>query len=257
MHGWSPTQYLAFEDERTRPVRDLLAAVPTATARRVVDIGCGPGNSTEVLARRFPEAVVEGLDSSPAMLDAARARLPGVRFTQADIRTWADAEPCDAILANAVLQWLPDHATLLPALMTHLGPGGSLCVQMPDNLAEPTLVAIRETAAAGPWADRLAGVEGTRTPLGSPAWYHATLRPHAARVDVWRTTYHHLLADAHAVVEWFRGSALRPYLERLGEGERERFLERYEAAVAAALPALPGGAVLLPFPRLFIVATRA
>lgn len=256
MHTWSPAQYLAFEEERTRPVRDLLAAVPATTVRRVVDIGCGPGNSTEVLAQRFPEAAVHGIDSSPAMLETARARLPGVCFRHEDIRTWRDPGPYDVILANAVLQWLPGHASLLPALAARLAGGGSLCVQMPDNLDEPALRAIRDIARDARWAERLGGIAETRAEIGPPDWYYGVLRAAASRVDIWRTTYHHPLADAGAVVAWFRGSALRPYLERLTESERQAFLERYARAVEAALPPLPGGGVLLPFPRLFIVATR-
>jgi trans-aconitate 2-methyltransferase len=256
MHNWSPAQYLAFEDERTRPVRDLLAAVPTAVVRRVVDIGCGPGNSTEVLAARFPAAEVSGIDSSPEMVDAARRRLPAVAFALADIREWPDPGPYDVILANAVFQWLPDHEGLLPSLAARLAPGGSLCVQMPDNLDEPALRAIREIAADGPWAEQLRGVDQTRTPIGSAAWYYGVLHRHVSRVDVWRTTYHHRLADPRAVVEWFRGSALRPYLEPLATEAREAFLERYTRAIEAVCPTLSGGGVLLPFPRLFIVATR-
>jgi trans-aconitate 2-methyltransferase len=253
---WSPTQYLAFEDERTRPVRDLLAAVPDGAVRRAVDLGCGPGTSTEVLRARFPQAEVHGVDSSQSMVDAARERLPGVRFEIGDIRDWADPGPYDVILANAVLQWLPDHDALLPTLALRLSPGGSLCVQMPDNLDEPALRLMRQIARDGPWAGRLLAADAARTPLGPPAWYHAVLRPHCRRVDVWRTTYHHLLADHHAVVEWFLGSALRPYLAPLTPDEREEFLARYERSVSALVPPLAGGGVLLPYPRLFLVATR-
>ena len=131
---WSAGQYLKFEDERTRPVRDLLAAVPATTVRRAVDLGCGPGNSTELLAARFPEAEITGIDSSPDMLAAARARLPALRFATANIETWDDPGPWDVMLANAVMQWLPDHARLLPGLVARLAEGGSLAVQMPVNL---------------------------------------------------------------------------------------------------------------------------
>ena len=255
--SWSPTQYAAFEDERTRPSRDLVAAIPWAPGDRMCDLGCGPGNSTEVLTARFPDAVIEGVDSSADMVAAARARMPGVRFTVADIQAWDDPGPFGVLLANAVLQWLPDHAALLPRLLARLAPGGSLAVQMPDNLDEPAHRLMREAAADGPWAAKLAGAAGIRTEMGPPGWYYGVLRPGCSRVDVWRTTYHHVLpGGADAVVEWFKGSGLRPFLALLDGAERAGFLARYRASVADAYPTLPDGAVLLPFPRLFMVGTR-
>ena len=166
--SWSARQYLRFEAERTRPVRDLLAAVPNTDVRAAVDLGCGAGNSTEMLAARFPHATVSGLDNSSDMLAAARKRLPNVRFAEADIGSWADEGPFDVILANAVLQWLPDHERLLPDLAGRLAPGGSLAVQMPDNLDEPAHVLMREVAADGPWADKLRDVGGFRAKRRSP-----------------------------------------------------------------------------------------
>ncbi len=255
--SWSAKQYVAFEDERTRPVRDLLQAVPDTDARLAVDLGCGPGNSTEVLAARFPGASVTGLDSSPDMIAAARKRLPRSTFTVAAVEAWDPPGPFDAILANAVLQWVPDHAALLPRLVGKLAPRGSLAVQMPDNLDQPAHRLMRHIATAGPWAARLAAAAEARTGLQGADWYYALLRPHCAKVDVWRTTYHHPLAGgAAAVVEWFKGSGLRPFLDPLDQAEHAAYLDRYTAAVAGAYPTLPDGAVLLPFPRFFIVATR-
>lgn len=254
---WSARQYTKFEDERTRPVRDLIAGIPTAVVARAVDIGCGPGNSTELLHARFPGAAVTGLDSSPDMVAAARKRLPGIGFEIADIGAWADPGPYDVILANAVLQWVPGHERLLPALVAKLAPGGSLAVQMPDNLDEPAHVLMREVAAEGPWAAKLANAAKSRVPRHGAERYYALLRDRVAGLDVWRTTYHHPLAGgANAVVEWFKGSGLRPYVDPLDADERAAYLARYEAAIAKAYPALPDGTVLLPFPRLFIVATR-
>jgi len=255
--SWSAKQYVAFEDERTRPARDLLAAIPTAQARAVVDIGCGPGNSTELLVQRFPEATVSGLDSSADMIAAARKRLPDVQFEVAEIDKWANAGPFDVIFANAVLQWVPDHASLLPALASRLSGGGSLAIQMPDNLNEPSHRLMREVAANGPWASKLAGAAGQRTDMANASEFFAMLRPDCARVDVWRTTYHHQLpGGAAGVVEWFKGSGLIPFLSPLTEEEQAQYLQRYLAQVAKAYPALADGSVLLPFPRLFIVATR-
>lgn len=255
--SWSPAQYGAFEDERTRPSRDLVAAISDTAASRMCDLGCGPGNSTEVLAARFRNAAVEGVDSSSDMVAAARARLPGIRFTVAGIEAWDDPGPFGVLLANAVLQWLPDHAALLPRLAARLARGGSLAVQMPDNLDEPAHRLMREAAADGPWAGKLAGAAGMRTEMGTPDWYYRVLRAGCSRVDVWRTTYHHVLpGGADAVVEWFKGSGLRPFLAPLDEAEQAGFLARYRAGVADAYPVLPDGAVLLPFPRLFMVGTR-
>ncbi len=253
---WSAAQYTRFETERSRPCADLLARVGPAGVSSAVDLGCGPGNSTELLQRRYPDAEIIGIDSSPDMLEAARRRLPGIRFAQADIARWDDPGPFDVILANAALQWVPDHETLFPALLRRLAPRGRLAVQMPDNLDEPSHRLMRETAAEGPWAERLAGAADARAPRHSPEWYFRLLGGKGASVDIWRTTYFHRLEGAAAVVEWVKATGLRPFLEPLGEAERVDYLARYEARIAAAYPALPDGSVLLPFPRLFMVAIR-
>jgi trans-aconitate 2-methyltransferase len=248
-------QYVTFEDERTRPVRNLVAAIPNTQVHTAIDIGCGPGNSTEVLGKRYPDAAIRGLDSSSDMVEAARKRLPQFQFTLADAQTWEEAGPFDVILANASLQWTRDHHILFPRLVSKLSEGGSLAVQMPDNMDDPAHRLIRDVAAEAPWADKLANVK--RTPRESPTWYYELLRPHCTRVDVWRTVYYHPLAGGvAAIVEWFKGSALRPYLEPLSETERADFLTRYERAVAATHPPMIDGSVMLPFPRVFMVATR-
>jgi trans-aconitate 2-methyltransferase len=248
-------QYVQFENERTRPVMDLLAAVPHTTIRTAIDLGCGPGNSTEALAARAPGAEIRGLDSSADMIEAARERLPEVRFDVADLTTWDDPGPYDLILSNATLQWLPAHETLFPKIVGTLAHGGHLAVQMPDNLDEPSHRLMREVGEAGPWADKVKGA--SRTERFDPRRYYALLSPLCSRVDVWRTTYYHpLRGGADAIVEWFKGSALRPFLAALNDDERGDFLARYRNAVATGYPALDDGTVLLPFPRLFIVATR-
>lgn len=255
--SWSAKQYVAFEDERTRPVRDLLAALPPLNARSVIDLGCGPGNSTEVLAACFPQAQVAGIDSSADMVAAARRRLPHIRFVAEDVQSWPDPGPFDVILANAVLQWVPNHAALLPTLIARLAPSGALALQMPDNLDEPAHRLMREVAVSGPWAAKLAASTAARPLLASAAWYHELLRPLCSKVDLWRTTYYHFLhGGAQAVVEWFKGSGLRPFLEPLNGAERGAFLERYTAAIAQAYPPVADGSVLLPLPRLFIAAIR-
>jgi trans-aconitate 2-methyltransferase len=253
---WSAAQYLKFEDERTRPMRDLVQRVPLAWVSNSADIGCGPGNSTEVLRERYPEARIVGVDSSPDMIEAARKRLPDIAFEVADIREWRPKEPLDAILANAVLQWIPEHEALIPALIAKLKPGGALAVQMPDNLEEPSHRLMGEIAAHGPWAMKLKDAAKARAERHGAEWYFRLLRPHAPYVDVWRTTYFHPLAGAHAVVEWLKGTGLRPFLDPLEQSEQKAFLARYEVAIGKAYPAEADGTVLLPFPRLFFVAKR-
>ena len=255
--SWSAKQYVAFEDERTRPVRDLLAALPPIQAHSVIDLGCGPGNSTEALAACYPQATISGIDSSSDMIEAARRRLPHIGFAIADLQAWKDAGPFDVILANAVLQWVDNHESLLPRLVERLAPGGALAVQMPDNLDEPAHRLMREVAADGPWAAALAASSAARAPVPSAAWYYELLRPLCSKVDLWRTTYYHFLhGGAEAVVEWFKGSGLRPFLEPLNAAQRNQFLERYTAAIAKAYPKLSDGSVMLPFPRVFLTAIR-
>ncbi|WP_454745024.1 trans-aconitate 2-methyltransferase [Ciceribacter selenitireducens] len=255
--AWSATQYLKFEEERTRPARDLLAQVPLPTAERAYDLGCGPGNSTELLIERFGTGAVTGLDSDADMLDKARARLPGTPFVKADLSTWRPEAPADLLYANAVLQWLPDHLSLMESLIGHLAPGGVLAVQMPDNLDEPTHLLMEETGAAGPWAPAFAGGRLRRARLPSPAAYLERLSPKAARVDVWHTVYYHPMADAEAIVEWVKGTGLRPYLDGAGEEHAPAFLTDYTARIKRAYPPMADGRVLLKFRRLFVVAVKA
>ena len=255
MNDWSPTTYLRFEDERTRPARDLLAQVPASKVRRAIDMGCGPGNSTELVIARFPGAEVVGLDSSPAMLEEARNRLPGVHFEAADARTWVPGGDTDLVFANAIYQWVPDHLAQLPRVLAGLPAGGVLAVQMPDNVGEPSHQLMRAVAASGPWAERLG--DAARAPLPPVQAYYDALRPFAAHVDIWHTAYNHVLADAAAIVEWVKGTGLRPFVDPLGPAEREAFLAAYLERVAEAYPPAADGKVLLRFPRLFIVAQRS
>jgi len=253
---WSARQYLKFEDERTRPPRDLLAQVPLAAPQRVVDLGCGPGNSTELLIERYPQAEVIGLDSSPDMLRQARERLPTCSFEHADLASWVPQQPADLLFANAVFQWVPDHPTVLQRLLQALPQGGVLALQMPDNTNEPALALMRDVASAGPWAQTLAHAAAARDDLPTVANYYDLLRPHCSRLDIWHTVYNHVMAGPQAVVEWFKGSALRPFLSPLDEAMRAGFTADFTAGIAKAYPARFDGKVLLRFPRLFIVAVR-
>jgi trans-aconitate 2-methyltransferase len=253
---WQPERYLAFADQRTRPALDLLARVPLANPVRVADLGCGPGNSTALLAQRWPEAAVIGVDSSPEML--AQARASGVRATwiEADIGAWTPDCLVDLIYANAALQWLDHHATLLPWLLGQLRAAGVLAVQMPRNFEAPSHALLRATARSGPWADRLAGLLDQR-PVAAPAWYHDLLAPHAAALDIWETEYLHVLEGDDPVLNWTRGTALRPVMQALDAQQFAEFEADYGARLRAAYPRRADGRTLFPFRRLFIVARRS
>ncbi len=255
--GWDATLYLKYGDERTRPGRDLVAQVPLADPRLVYDLGCGPGNSTALLAERFPRAEIIGLDSSPDMLTQARRALPAARFEAADLATWRPQRRADLLFSNAVFQWVPNHRHVLAALMQALASGGCLAVQVPDNLAEPAQVLIRDIAEEGAWSKRLAGAEDARQTIAAPQAYYDLLRPFGARIDIWQTIYQHALADAPAIVEWMKATALRPYLALLDAAETQDFLAAYTERIAGAYPPCADGKVLLRFPRLFLVAIRA
>ena len=255
--AWDPALYRQFEDERTRPARELLARVPLTAPAQVYDLGCGPGNSTELLVQRFAKAAVVGTDNSKAMLASARERLPTCRFELSDIAHWQATAPPDLIYSNAALQWVADHETLIPRLFAQLAPGGVLAIQMPDNRDEPTHQLMRELAALAPWSGSIdaAVAQGTKS-LGLTDYYDL-LAPAAAEVDIWRTAYQHPMASPAKIVEWLRATGLKPFVDPLAGALRESFLAEYEARVARAYPERRDGRRLLGFPRLFIVARRA
>jgi len=256
MEDWSARQYLKFEDERTRPPRDLLAQVPLQRPRLAVDLGCGPGNSTELIVERFPQSEVIGLDSSPDMLRKARERLPQCDFVEADIASWTPDRAADLIFANAVMQWLPDHPAILRRLLAALPQGGVLAVQMPDNTREPALKFQQEVGESGPWKDHPEIQAAARDDLPPPEAYYDLLKPVASHIDIWHSVYNHVMASPAAIVEWFKGSSLQPFLSPLGAAERDKFLAAYTEKIAGAYKPRVDGKVLLRFPRLFIVAVR-
>ena len=256
MADWSAEQYLKFEDERTRPSRDLLEQIPLAEARRVIDIGCGPGNSTELLVRRWPQAEVIGIDTSADMLRQARERLPGRTFVEANVAHWVSPENTDVLFANAIFQWVPGHLRQLQRLLGALTPGGVLAVQMPDNLDEPAHVLMREVALLEPWRTTLAETARLRDTLPKPGVYYDALGPLCSRLEIWHTIYNHVLDDAAAIVEWVKGSGLRPFVDPLDPPERKAYLAEYTARIAASYLPQADGKVLLRFPRIFIVAVR-
>jgi len=256
MEDWSARQYLKFEDERTRPPRDLLAQVPLQRPRRVVDLGCGPGNSTALLVERYPQSEIVGLDSSPDMLRKARERLPQCRFVEADIARWQPEAGTDLVFGNAVMQWLPDHPAIMRRLLEGLPEGGVLAIQMPDNTREPSLRFQKEVGDSGPWQEHPEIKTAAREDLPTPEAYYDLLKPACRHIDIWHTVYNHVMASAQAITEWFKGSSLQPFLSPLDAADKEKFLAVYTRKIAGAYKPRFDGKVLLRFPRLFILAVR-
>ena len=250
---WNDAQYLKFGDERTRAARELLMRVPLERVERAVDLGCGPGNSTALLRERWPNARLSGVDNSPEMLERARRDFPAIEWILGDAGAYRASEPVDLLFANAVFHWLPDHATLFPSLIGQVKKGGVLAVQMPQSFEEPSHRLMREVRAR-----LLPGRSAVNaaTPVAGPAFYYDLLAPRATAVDIWRTTYEHVMPDAAAIVEWVKGTGLRPYLDGLTESERTTYLAAYCAEIDVAYPARVDGKRLFSFPRLFIVAVR-
>lgn len=247
--------YTQFEDERTQPVRDLLKNLTQKNVTTAVDLGCGPGNSTEILMNHFPNARINGVDSSEDMLEKAQKRLPNVAFSLCDIAKWQPTGHYDLILANASLQWVPDHHELYPRLLRCVAEGGYLAIQTPDNLNEPAHQVLQSIATSSSWSDKLSMVE--RLPRFSPERYFDILSPYCSSMNIWRTTYyHHLENGIDDVVEWFKGSALRPYLLQLSGDDQAVFLADYKRELEKSYQVLSDQSVLLPFPRLFINAAK-
>ena len=257
MTDWNPILYSKFEAQRMRAARDLLARIPLNSARLVYDLGCGPGNSAELLLRRFPDATVIGLDTSDAMLAHARLRAPRARFSKQDIADWSPEDQPDLIFANAALQFLPDHHRLFPRLMSYLAPGGTLAAQMPNTARESSHALMRMVAAEGPWSSRLVPIAKTQPLIAGYEDYYDWLRTGASQVDIWMTTYVHPLDGPQSIADWFAGSNLQPFLEQLGDDERCEFLARYRAGLREAYPAQPDGRTLFAYPRLFVIAVKA
>jgi trans-aconitate 2-methyltransferase len=252
---WDPSQYLRFSGERLRPALDLLAQVPLSAPARVTDLGCGAGNVTAILRRRFPKAAIIGVDGSNEMLAKARATAPDCRFEQGDFATWTPEAPPDLIYSNAALHWVTHHETLFPRLVSLLAPEGVLAVQMPAMHDAPLRALQNEVAAHGPWADALRGADFARSIL-SAGTYYDLLRPLVTTLDLWETTYLHVLQGADAVVEWAAGSSLRPFLDRLPPDLRAAYRAAYAEALRPHYPRRADGATLLPFRRQFIFAQR-
>jgi trans-aconitate 2-methyltransferase len=250
MHTWDPERYLAYADERGRPFVELLARIGAREPRTVVDLGCGAGNLTALLAERWPTARITGVDSSAEMV-AQAGDVPRIEFEVADLRAWQPAAPVDVLISNATLQWVPGHVDLLPKLVGHVAPGGWFGFQVPGNFDEPSHVIRRELAAEAPYAQHTAGA-AVPDAFG-PEIYLDVLAGLGCRVDAWETTYLHLLTGSDPVFTWVSGTGARPTLQALPDHLRPHFEDELKRRLAAAYPERPYG-VVLRFRRVFVVA---
>ena len=257
MPTWDPTLYLQFAGERTQPSVDLIARINGAREpARIIDLGCGPGNSTAMLRQRWPQADIIGLDSSAEMIAAASQAYPSEKWLLADAASWTAETPFDLVFANASLQWVPRHQGLFPHLMAQLAPGGILAVQMPSHFESPLHQVMLEIADDDLWRERMVGPRNALT-NESASFYYDVLQPLAASLDIWQTEYFHRVDGAQAVVEWFRGTGMRPFLEALESEEQKRLFEhRVLDGYRRAYPIQKDGRLLFPFRRLFIVARK-
>ncbi|MDV6012110.1 trans-aconitate 2-methyltransferase [Haloechinothrix sp. LS1_15] len=250
---WDPSAYLDYAEPRARPFHDLLARVSAAAPRRVIDLGCGPGNLTELLAKRWPRAAVEGIDSSPEMVAAARER--GIDAHVADVIDWQPLDDADVVVCNAVLQWVPGHDRLLTRWVADLPEGAWLAVQVPGNFYAPSHVALRELAAEPRWAEQLQGVVLREDDaVDSPEGYASLLADAGCDVDAWSTTYVHRLTGPDPVLDWISGTALRPIKATLDATQWTRFRDELAPRLREAYPQRSDGTTWFPFRRVFVVA---
>lgn len=253
--AWDPAGYLRFAGQRARPFLDLVSRLDVAAPATVVDLGCGAGSTTALLADRWPTARMTGVDSSPSMLAAAPVR-PGLEFRLCDVRDWRPEGPVDVLVSNAVLHWVPGHERLLARWAAELSPGGALAVQVPGNFRAPTHALLAALCRSPRWAGRLADVAPSPSAVLEPAGYLDVLTGAGLTADVWETTYLHVLTGADPVLDWVRNTVLRPVLARLDDDDAAAFTAEYAAALREAYPPRPDGATVLPFRRLFAVGTR-
>jgi trans-aconitate 2-methyltransferase len=256
MPDWNPELYLKFSDQRARPAADLIAQIKLNNPARIIDLGCGPGNSTAQLNKRWPQARLTGLDSSREMLAQARQKHPGWTWIESSIERWTPDAPYDLVFSNAALHWVANHGETFPRLLGHVAPGGALAVQMPNNFHSPVHVAMKEVAASPRWAAVLGAAE-EHYAVETPAFYYDALRRTASLLNIWETEYLQIMDGPRAVLDWIRSTGMRFYLERLpGDAERQQFeadcLQRIEQAYVAN----DQGKVLFPYKRIFILAYR-
>ncbi len=250
---WNPDVYLAYADHRGRPFFDLTSRVAADKPRRIVDLGCGPGNLTATLSQRWPDAVIEAWDSSPEMVEAATQR--GVDAQVGDVRSWEPKPDTDVLVSNATLQWVPEHRELLVRWAGQLATGSWIAVQMPGNFESPSHEAVREVARREPFANRLRNMPFRDADVvSSPTEYAALLTEAGCRVDAWETTYIHELTGLNPVLEWITGTALRPVIERLSAEAWQQYRQQLIPLLNEAYPRRPDGRTFFPFRRIFVVA---
>ncbi len=250
---WNPDVYLAFADHRGRPFFDLVNRVRAESPRRVADLGCGPGNLTETLAARWPDAVIEALDSAPEMVESARKR--GVDAQVGDVRTWEPKPDTDVVVSNATLQWVPEHAEVLMRWAAALSPGSWIAVQMPGNFQSPSHESVRVVSRREPFANQLRDMPfRAGKVVDGPAAYAAMLTDAGCRVDAWETVYVHELTGEHPVLDWITGTALRPVIDRLSAEAWQQFRQQLIPLLDDAYPRRPDGRTFFPFRRVFVVA---
>ncbi len=247
---WDPALYLSFDDDRARPFHDLLARVGATAPRRVVDLGCGPGNLTQVLAARWPDAAICALDSSAEMVAAARER--GIDAQLADVVDWTPPPDADVVVTNAVLQWVTPHLDLLPRWLRALPAEAWFAMQVPGNLDAPSHTLVRELLAEPRWAGTVELRGGDR--VAEPARYAEVLTAAAAHVDVWETTYVHRLTGSDPVLRWISATVLRPVRDALPADDHAAFTDELAPRLRAAYPARADGSTWFPFRRIFAVA---
>ena len=250
---WDPNQYLTFAGPRLRPALDLMARIQIEAPMSILDLGCGAGNVTRFLALRWPNAAITGIDRSQEMLERAKQEVPDIQLIEADLATWNPTRSADLVFSNAVLQWIPDHAELVPRIAGFVSDGGVLAIQIPHNDNAPTGTAVKEATRAGPWREKLDALERV-SPTQDPDLYFKLLAPLGCTLDVWETEYHHVLEGDDPVLEWGKGTWLRVLLDGLDGVERQGFEDACRIRLKAAYPPLPDGRTIYPFRRLFLVA---
>jgi trans-aconitate 2-methyltransferase len=249
---WNPDVYLAFADHRGRPFYDLLSRVNAEAPRRVVDLGCGPGNLTVSLTQRWPDAVIEAWDSSAEMVEAARGR--GLDAHLGDVRDWTPHPDTDVVVSNATLHWVPEHRQLLVQWAGQLAAGSWVAMQVPGNFDAPSHRAVRELANRQRWTEPLKHFMFREGHVDDPVGYAALLTEVGCTVDAWETTYIHELTGDNPVLEWITGTALRPVRSRLGDADWEEFRAELIPLLDEAYPQRPDGRTFFPFRRIFVVA---
>lgn len=256
MSDWSSKQYVKFINERTQPAYDLAGRIDMNEPENILDIGCGPGNSTEILCKMFPNARVTGIDSSTDMIETARRSVPGAQFKLCDAGMGLDSitEKYDIVFSNACIQWIPDHEKLLKSMMGLLRSGGKLAVQTPMNFDQPIHKIIQNVATDDAWRSR---IKTTRHFYNLTEYeYFDVLSDISSDFTIWKTTYMHRLKDHEAIMEWYRGTGLRPYLSQLSQEDQIVFEKEIFAQIVVQYPVQKNGEIVFPFPRFFFVAVK-